>query len=464
MKCNKCNEEIKENIKYCPNCGLEVGNEQLNFQEEKIEEELENTSEVAASSKDNDQSTDTNKKKKVIVTTSIAALLVILIAAIGVFGNEFFSTKEPIDTFINSNIKTFVTADRGEFNSSMKLIDFDISQSNEFSEFDAVIFNVLKDVELLGDMKFDKESNQYEAEFKIAIRDNVFVNGILYLDTEGMALKIEELYNQQFYIQWDDLKKMVLQETGMQISFDEYIKLATSINELDSVKNFDGEKYVDVIKNILEDHLIVEDNQQVVINNQEIKGDKYSLELDFVDIMNMNLEVLGVLIEDDQIIVILDELINAVVDTLEETGDAAYIMDHTTLDMLREFSSDAEMIKNEMSHEYTQMLEEMDNELDEFEGYLSYHYDYYIKGNDIEGYITTVSMGLDDFNGEGRANITIGTETIVKSINKNINFSGIDYTNGVNLFDLSEEEMESIMYEIQGNLMLFLMFNGDLFQ
>ncbi|TCT16824.1 hypothetical protein EDC18_101120 [Natranaerovirga pectinivora] len=462
MVCKGCNEDISNEVSYCPKCGEEVS--------KTIEENIamssifDNSQEIVegdhALGTDNAQ--ENNKKfKKSITSIVFACLFIVAITIVGVFGRDLLIRKDPIDILMASNLKV-ANADQIEVTNIVQINDFELGNlMYDYSQMELLVMNMLKDIQIRSHQKIDYSGNKMEVDLIVALRNNDLLSVNLYLDNTGVAFQVPTLYEKQFYITWDTLSYMIKDETGMQLTLDQYISTVFDIKNTKSIKNFKGDTYSNVIKDVLENLLIVTKGESIEINNKTIKGDKYTLDLDYNQIMALSISLLEIAIEDEQIIVIIEDIMNRFIDVLEDTGDINYLpIDRDSLNNIREIGNELKIIQEMYSPDLLNLY--FDSQLvDDLPG-INYLYDFYIKGNDLKAISLLSTISVENPYDGSYIFLEIESLTNIESINKNINFSGIDKVNGHNISELTDEDMENIMFEVQMKLFSLLLINPSL--
>jgi hypothetical protein len=298
------------------------------------------------------------------------------------------------------------------------------------------------------------QSNQNEMDFIFGFRGTDLVTLNIYQDLEGIAIKIPDFYSKQFYITWEDLTQFIREETGVQITVQEYIQLLTELQK--DIKNLNAETYVNVFKEGISPNLTITKNQSIQINGNEVKGDLYAVELDINDLMVISMNLMQVILEDEDLFDMADQFVNKFVDTLEETGDAeSMYLDSFTLQEIRDA---IDFVRINKEYLLENISTEFESEMELNEEQINYTYNFYLNDNQVKALDARVSMSVVDPMTYENIYLSLAAQTVIESINNKISFTGMDKANGLNIVTLTEQDIENITAEITGNAM-GLLFN-----
>jgi hypothetical protein len=447
--CKSCNQELDGELKYCPTCGEELISKEDNDtytqsfdQEDVVQVEL--------------APTEGNGKKgrKGIVPIVVALVAVLVITVVGVFGKDLFVKKDSADQLVDAYMNTFIDVRQAEYTSVIKINDIDFGNLTNSDPEVALVVKLLKDMEIKGKFKQDMQSNQNEMDFIFGFRGTDLVTLNIYQDLEGIAIKIPDFYSKQFYITWEDLTQFIREETGVQITVQEYIQLLTELQK--DIKNLNAETYVNVFKEGISPNLTITKNQSIQINGNEVKGDLYAVELDINDLMVISMNLMQVILEDEDLFDMADQFVNKFVDTLEETGDAeSMYLDSFTLQEIRDA---IDFVRINKEYLLENISTEFESEMELNEEQINYTYNFYLNDNQVKALDARVSMSVVDPMTYENIYLSLAAQTVIESINNKISFTGMDKANGLNIVTLTEQDIENITAEITGNAM-GLLFN-----
>lgn len=461
MYCKNCNKEIDDNLKSCPFCGNNLSEQDdyvnywdnLNDNDDNNKNDYNNN--VDAQKKENQDIVRIDKQsknnKKLFISVGVVAILIALIAVIGVFGKEYFlPKKDPVDRLIDSSYD-LIKAKTSEITSEISLADLNLGTETQDANTQLGL-SIIKEAKIKTIIKQDRDKDKYEMDLVILLRDNELTKANIYLDKELIIVNIPDFYDQPFYITWEDLSNVVSQQTGKKITFQEYVNMLTDLENMNSIKAFDADKYVQVYKDNYKDKLQLSKNEKVEVNGKEMKLDKISIKVDYKDSINLSKEIIKIAISDKQIDAIVEELFNKVIKTLETTGDLDEAMLEEAKKGLDEYKNNKEKYIAEMEKVLKQPVPQ-----DMVDG-AEYNYNFYYKGNelkkmDIEGNISTIEPTTNE-----KVNMTVIASTTINSLNKSIKFIEIDKNKSVNAGKVSKEEWKEILEKIMDKARTF-MFN-----
>ncbi|MFP4698083.1 MAG: hypothetical protein ACLFMO_05185 [Eubacteriales bacterium] len=448
MYCEKCKQKFDSEKKYCPNCG----------------ESLVNITQKNGKNK-------SNMRNKGLITVIIAAVLVLVVTAGVVFGKGLFGSKNPEKKVVDGYMNSFVEAEQAEYITTLSFDEFDFSSL--ISEEEGAILNILKDLKLVGITKMDRIKDQYELDLSLNLSNSDLFTMTIYFDTEGLAITAEDFYDKQLYFTWQELSGLIKEETGMELSITEYINYLADVDESDAYKALDYDKYKDVVEDFIKDKVEVKNNMTVEVYGEEIKGEQILLDITPETSNQLLVELVKVGLQDELIFDFTKQIVHDFIDIIIETEDFKSLgINPVELEVVKtlieeNIAESPQLVNDDMLNDLLEEMYELlydllcgESEITEVPN-IENNYNFYFKRNDLKVFETITSISTLIPKVDETISMNISSKTLIKSINKKIEFTKIDKNNGVNIIELNENDIEDIIEKIKMQSPLF-MINKDL--
>ncbi|GMQ60378.1 hypothetical protein AN1V17_47780 [Vallitalea sediminicola] len=511
-KCPKCNGECLEESTFCGICGykftdktepeiineenilMENDNEQLNKTDNNpiednpieksnmgdevvdnnvIEEGLYEVVEEGAVEEnvtnDNDSNNNNAKKgNKVIAGVAVGLIVAVLaLATVLIFGKDLFSEKGAEDKLVAAYEK-LIDANTIDATYKFSFTDLDIQGMDTTDPQAALAVNIVKDFSFDVNTKMDRKEHIMEGVINVNMKNNKLLAADFYIDKELMGINIPFIYDKTFYMTWDSLFNKLKEETDISINWKDYLELLDKDN-YPSAKQIDRSKYNKLTSEFVKGILGDVTKESVRIGDENINCDKYPIQFDYVKMMEFTMKIMDEMVTDEDAKAFIYEVIDKVSEKIIANEDYTYF------EMTEEeFKNGIEDFKNN----YEEMLEELDgksileklaeegefdiNALPELkEAGINVSADLYIDKNNN---IRKIDF-IEEIN-DTETNMKMGVkfEAVINSINKKLEFKGIDKSTSVNPIELDQQQLEKLIVDMQNTIMSKIMTNPFLSQ
>ncbi len=343
MKCKACGYENNDSSKYCESCGnrmfdpegmsQETPEPELTVRPEPVEETYEGPADSQVEGMDqqagdfsdiedqvisqpvNPYQEEGPKKKKKWPILVVALVLIVAIGAAGVvFGQSLMKSDEErlVDAMKKTSESKQISA-MGEFGfNDFKLEGVGVMEA-------AMVENIIKGLKINYVMMSDTDKYEAYMEMKVKMSGSELIQVGLFLNKEFVAISIPALYDEVVYVNWVDIKDILIQyEIASQedledfdINPDEIIeKLEAYIEALDyrnyeSYSDLDVEKYENLMYGTYTDSIVeVEKGSYAMdLDGDTIDfGDRvYTMDLDYGKMYDNSINLYKELIADDAV-------------------------------------------------------------------------------------------------------------------------------------------------------------------
>jgi hypothetical protein len=250
----------------------------------------------------------------------------------------------------------------------------------------------------------------------------------------------------------------VKKESDVSINWEDYLQLFDE-DTYPLTKNLDKGKYNDIVNEFFKGIIGDVTQESVKIGDKKITCDKYTLQFDLAETMEFGFKILDEMVEDEDAKEAIYEIIDKVSEKIIENKDYTYF-DRTE----EEFKEEIQKFKND----YEKMLDELDGKsimerLTKEAGFdigeikditkeagINIKAHVFIDKNDN---VRKNDFIIDIHDANTDSKIGLKYETVINSINKKIDFKGIDKSNSVNPIELSEEQLQELVEDIQKTIM-----------
>jgi hypothetical protein len=466
-KCPNCQGECQEDSKVCGICGykfednfseIEIHNEESG----QMNNELNNSNEEVMINGNTPEGNKGNKRIKTIAITAIVAL--IAIASVLVFGKGSFDKRKPEEKVVDA-FKKYYQANTMDVTTKVSFTEFNIPVTNgQLDDQQAkLLTKVIKEISCDVNMKYDKKERILEGVMNFNVKDNQLLSADFHIDEELIGFSIPFLYEKPLFVTWESVVNKLNEEANIKFNYKSYLELLDN-DKYPSLKNIDEDKYVSLFEQFVTDILGEVTKEEVKIGDDNLNLDKYSLDFDMAKTMEFYIKLLDEIVKDKEAKAFIYELIDNVSEIVIKNED--YKLMNITKE---EFTTSIEEIKNQLEDMVTELdgksiLEKISEEQgvdfanlpDMEEMGIAIKYNVFIDKKDN---IRKMDIIEDIDNAEIGMKMGVNGEMIINSINKKIEFKGINQDEGVNLLELNEEELNQLMLDIQNNVMSKIMLN-----
>lgn len=345
--------------------------------------------------------------KRLVVLIVICLIILITIFTVVVLGklepDKRSMGEKVIDSFVNT---MFVNSSEYTYTLDINNVELEGLEGTE----NMFIKNVIKDIELEILSKSDQNSDSFELMFDLNMRDVSIIEGQIYGDSEIIGFHIPLVYNQPLYMTWESLKNNY-NINRHQSTIDD-IKEKMLSKDYDSIEQLDALTYYSIIEQflmlVLREEVIEE---TIVIEDRDVETKKYNMQYNLQDLLSVMDELMVAMSQDEQ---------------LQSTFG-------------KDFDDEPNCFK------------EIENIFD-----LSASSELFIDKDDwIRKSNSSINLHLNKGIGNsmpGGIDLELGLAIKNISFNKAVEFTGFDFSNSVNVSELSYEELNELMLDIEATL------------
>ncbi|MCT4688153.1 hypothetical protein [Vallitalea sp.] len=508
-KCPKCNGECLEESTFCGICGykftdnaepeiineenlsMENDNKQLNQNDDKtiqdstvgtdfnnnltdnnvmdndIYEVIEEGTEKVNDIKEDDSNNRGNKGNKVVAGVAVGVIVAVLaLATVLIFGKNLFSKKSGEEKLVDAYEK-LLKANSIDLDYNFSFTDLDIQGMDTSDPQAALVANIIKDFSFDVNTKMDKKEHIMEGVINVNMQNNKLMAADFYVDKELVGINIPFIYDRTLYVTWDSLFNKIKEKTDISIDWKDYLELLDKDN-YPSAKNIDKSKYNELTSEFVKGILGNITKESVRVGDKNISCDKYPLQFDYSKMMEFVFKIMDEMVTDKDAKAFIYEVVDKVSEKIIANEDYTYF-DITE----EEFKNGIEEFKNN----YEDMLDELDGKTilqkmaeegfdintltDLMEAGINIKADVFVDKNNT---IRKVDF-IEEIN-DTKANMKMGVklECVINSIDKKLEFNGVDKSEGVNPIELDQQQIEELIVEMQNTIMGKVMTNPFLSQ
>ncbi len=465
-KCPKCHGECMDDAKSCPLCGYEFTDQENKIQTEEslkadssdtvetnIESNIEETQEPvldSGSSAEDVTAKPSNRNKFIVFGAALLGLIVIIVICLNsVLGKT--KKMSPEDTVIEaykemSKAKTYHAVSEVEFET------FDMLTQDVYT--DNIAEKVIQDLSFKVEYQYHKENLQLQADIDILLRDTSLTTIQLYLDKELVTIQIPLLHDKPFLITWDGVFNKIKEETGEDINYKSYLTLF-DLENYDTYNAIEFTNYENIFKTFLTEKIEDIGKATVELGDKSSKLSRYTLTYDYEDSITLIADIADEILKDEKVKAFIFEVIDKASSLVIENEDyPEYLTEE-------EFTASIQELKDE----YDSYIESLgDNSiLSEIFGYegadlneifdqmnVVIQQDMYVDKNSHLKKVEltqTIEQLIDGM----VMSMTVKADTIY-DLDSKLDFIEVDRDNVVDILNMSEQELEDLLYEIQGNV------------
>ncbi len=266
------------------------------------------------------------------IAIAIALLLLISVSAVFAFrGNLFMSDEERLIEAAKNTQWATRKAVVGE-------IGFDEFTVQGIGVMEgAVIENIVKGLKLEYEMTMDADAYRVEGTMGVVLNGSDLVDVVFHMNSDYIAFGIPALYDQVFYLDWEDLKDVLVrygaasEEDLPVIDAERVIELldayttALDFREYEAYGNLDQEMYDGLLYGILTDSIRnVEKStleMEVADINYSLGGRVYNLDIAMDEYMNKSTALFEALLQDENLLPMIREGVERIVAAVIEKQD-----------------------------------------------------------------------------------------------------------------------------------------------
>ncbi|MCT4597921.1 MAG: hypothetical protein N4A50_08630 [Vallitalea sp.] len=404
-----------------------------------------------------------NKGKKIIGVIAIVAILALL--SFLTFGKDLLDNRSDEDKLVDAYKKLY-TANTVDMTYKMKISDYELPAIDDPQV--QLVTNMIKDVNFDLNVKYNKDEHIFQGELDVNLQDTSLVNAYIYGDKELIGINIPFIHDKTFYVTWDSVISKLNEEIGLEINWKDYLELLNP-DTYSTIDKINTEEYMNMYTDFMKELLGTVTTETVKINDDSVSCSKYPMELDYAKTFEFGMKVLDKMATDENVKAFVYEVIDKVVEKVIANED--YVVMNLTKEEIEESV-------NKFKDEYEELLSDLDGKtilekISEMDGMQHKNlskelFDQFdkmgitVKSNiyvDNKTNIRKVNVTEEIDNSEVGIKFGIEADMIVNSINKSIEFDGVDKEKAINVLELSEEEMQQIMTEIQANVLKQVMTN-----
>ncbi|GKX29555.1 hypothetical protein SH1V18_20350 [Vallitalea longa] len=474
-ECPKCHGKCLDEAEFCGICGYEftdsvqgiVNEENIMEKDEKglnstddnitnntsdddlvIDEEVyeiieEGTNEINVIQDSNNNNKQEKKNKKFFRLAIVLIVAVLILSGVLIFGNNIFGKKNSEDKIIEAYEK-LISANTMDAKFTFSFNELQLGNNDAFNGQLALVANMLKDLSIDIDTKIDKDDKILEGVLNVNMRNNTLVSGDLYVNEEAIGLKVPFLYDKMFYVPWEGVFEKLKEENIKTINYKDYIELFEEINGY--LLEIDNSKYKDIYKDFLKGTIKNVKKESIKIGDQKINCDRYQLEFSYIELMDFAQKFINKVFKDENNRKSVYELVDKIAEKIIENEDYTYF------DMSEEeFKSKIDELKNN----YEKVSDELDSRIKEFAEtqidaeIMEFNINLYIGKNNT---IRKIDLTQDIIGEVENMKMSLRLEAIINSMNRKLEFSGIDESNSVNLSNLNEQDIQQLIMDIENSV------------
>lgn len=384
------------------------------------------------------------KKNKKFVGLAIALVAaIIILSCVLIFGKDIFNKGSKEDKVIEAYEK-IMSANTMDAKFRFSFNELELGNNQDYDGQLAIVANMLKDFNLNVETKIDKDNNILEGKLDVNMRNNTIISGDLYVDKEALGLKVPFLYDKMFYVPWQGVFDKLNEENIKTINYQDYIELFEEVSGY--LLNIDNSKYEDLYKDFLKGTIKDVKKESIKISNENVSCDRYQIEFSYIELMDFTQKFMDKMLKDEANKKNAYELIDKIATKIIENEDYTYF------DMSEEEFS---KLIDEMKDNFAKISEEFDDRIKELaetkldENLLKFRINLYIgKNNTIRkiDLIEDVNTNIENMK------MSLRIEILINSMNKKLEFNGIDQSNSVNLIELNEQELQQLVIDITNSV------------
>lgn len=391
------------------------------------------------------------KKGKVFIGLAIALVLV------GALVGLFFGVIKPL--FDKNTPASKVITALGDLNKHEAV---DMTAKIKL-EMDGIQGAVLDDFAFVINGKANQAEKKGSFDIAVNFKDNSLANINVYYDEKIVMLSSDELFEDTLYIDVDELKELLedsqfadLAEGTSTVNFEAYQKLA---KELEKDKNFKtvSDRYEKFFKKTLND--FIKENGKVDVKVVEagkektIKCEELTLTINDKFISKVILGLLKEISEDKELKALVKERFPQLLEAMKESGQTEY----SGFD-IEEYEDFMENFDSNWDNAMRQLKQILDSELIE-KGLESFNFStevvFRLDNKDrLRQFVFDIDLGemAGDLAGAYNVDGSIITEITINGYDKDVVIDKLSEDGAVNLAEMNEFELMSLMGEIQENL------------
>ncbi|NLZ47529.1 MAG: zinc ribbon domain-containing protein [Clostridiales bacterium] len=453
MFCEKCGAQLEDSAKFCTVCGQEVGSQQS--AEPYINNEVDKLSYNDNGGANNEinsveQSSLAQKFRKRPMFIGLAAVIVALVALIFGVVKPLITNRNPVNKLITA-VGKLSNYEAVDVTAKIKL-NMDGIQGAIFDNFAFVI-----------DGKTDINNKKGFFNIGVKFKDNSIANISTYYDEKVIMLKSDELFKDTLFINIDDLNALIKESDLQSVTDGASSKNVESLKkfgkDLEKDDNFKAvrKKYGKFLKKNLGKFINNNGNVDVKVveagKEKNIKCNELTFIVNDEFTSTIGGGLLKELSEDNNFKALVKEKLPELVELLKENG--ALEASGFDMDKYQEFMKDFDKNWDEAMNELKTALD--GNELKE-ERNLNTELFFRIDNKNrlrqcfFEIDLQDAADALSKFNSNG----SMGVEFTFNGFDKDVVVEKPDEDGAINLAEMDEYQLMSLLGEMQENLEIIL--------
>lgn len=482
MKCSNCGAGNGANDKYCAFCGTKIETDSVIPREHSEEGSSTNAWNETRPSKK-------NRGPAIAVFT----VLVLFLGLLTVFGYQYYIANQmtPEERLTHALIQA-LEAEGGLISSTLT---FEVLEGGSVGSEPSILMDLIQNLELVSLVTYDVDGMQAEADLNLQMMGNSWMTYYVYIDKEQVMFDVPLIYYKPLYIHWHDLMAMV----GSATDRDELAEASSDTSVLQDLADivigvFDKDQYdtfskIDpsVYKALMAGYFVEVihriDQVSFQVDDEDIEGTIYHMVYDEQETHYLIEDVLEEMSEDRKVMDFLEEVVTLFMDRIVENKN--YILYATVMEMdigsistwETHFASDLEAKKTELidqireglgnaNYDMQGAVDEARNQvgldLDSVVGDRQMTLDFKLDKEDVlRAQEVFVTIDMSEFDEEAQQ-VVMSLVNEYHEMDGDITFKGHDLVSGVDVGKLSDQELMTLIDDIQNNVFNKLINNPSL--